>query len=115
MAFQPGKSGNPAGRPAIPPEVRELAKAKTVRAIEVLAEILDRADAPVREKIMAAEALLDRAWGKSTTMVDVVHRSGESLNELQAREMAEEFLKNAARATGLGAGESPRVHDSPAA
>ena len=62
MAFQPGQSGNPGGRIGVSPRVREAARAHTEAAIMVLAAALE--DDNGRTRIAAAEALLDRGWGK---------------------------------------------------
>jgi hypothetical protein len=62
MAFQPGQSGNPGGRPKENAEVKALARAHGRKAIEKLALLLDSADE--RIQIGAAQALLDRGFGK---------------------------------------------------
>jgi hypothetical protein len=64
--FAPGKSGNPGGRPKLPPEVvhvREMARLYTEKAIIALVEVLDSDSAAGR--VAAANALLDRGWGKA--------------------------------------------------
>lgn len=62
--FEPGKSGNPRGRPKIPAEVRELARALSVEAIETHAAIMRDVEAPPAARGASANAILDRAWGK---------------------------------------------------
>lgn len=64
MPFEPGKSGNPSGRPRENGHVKELARAHTEAAINALAEILADAEAPHAARATAANSLLDRAWGK---------------------------------------------------
>jgi hypothetical protein len=64
-AFKPGKSGNPGGRPKVVAEVRDLARQHTELAILTLAEIAGDAEKPAAARVSAAEALLDRAWGKA--------------------------------------------------
>ena len=61
--FKPGQSGNPRGRLPVVGEVRDLARVYTATAIQRLAEIVlfGRDD---RVAIAAAEALLDRGWGR---------------------------------------------------
>lgn len=66
--FRPGHSGNPGGRPKVAGRVRDLARAHTEKAVSVLVESLDDADARVR--LTAANMLLDRAWGKAVNIVD---------------------------------------------
>jgi len=60
--FQPGQSGNPGGRPKANDEVKELARQYTVPAIERLVYWLASENA--KASVSAANALLDRAWGK---------------------------------------------------
>jgi HEAT repeat protein len=60
MPFEPGKSGNPSGRPKENGYVRELARAHTERAIQALVDALD----DERTRVAAATALLDRGYGK---------------------------------------------------
>jgi hypothetical protein len=68
-----GKSGNPSGRPAGYAEMAELARSKTPEAIETLVACMGfGVDGRVR--VMAAEALLDRGWGKVAVNVEM---SGE--------------------------------------
>lgn len=62
--FEKGKSGNPSGRPKIPAEVRKLARALSVEAIETHAAIMRDAEAPPAARGASANAILDRAYGK---------------------------------------------------
>ena len=71
--FLPGKSGNPGGRPKDEHRVGELARSYTVEAIETLVELM-RQGKDERVRGTAAQALLDRGWGKAK--VEVVS-SGE--------------------------------------
>lgn len=67
--FQKGKSGNPGGRPRIPDDVKEAAKALTSLAMKTLEEICRDAEAPPSARVTAAEAILNRAWGKPVQAV----------------------------------------------
>ena len=73
--FPSGQSGNPGGRPKDLVRVRELARQHTVEALDTLVRALK--DKNVRARIAAAEAILDRAWGKPTQ-----HHEIESGDEL---------------------------------
>ena len=61
--FAKGQSGNPGGRPRDEQKVAELARSYTREAIETLAELM-RSGNEERVRGMAAQALLDRGWGK---------------------------------------------------
>src|SRR5215813_11867527 len=66
--FRPGASGNPGGRPAALAEVKQLARQHTVLAIQKLAHIAEHGQAEMAQ-IAAANALLDRGWGRPTQPV----------------------------------------------
>ena len=74
MPFQPGESGNPGGRPKVANEVRELARAHTVDAIKKLAKIMNSKASSDRDALAAANALLDRGYGKPAQDVSVTTR-----------------------------------------
>lgn len=63
-------------------EIRSLARAHTDSAIKVLAGIMNQGEAPHAARVSAAQALLDRGWGKPAqtisgddeSPVNVLHR-----------------------------------------
>ena len=61
--FAPGTSGNPGGRPKDEARVAELARSYTNEAIETLVDLM-RNGRDERVRGTAAQALLDRGWGK---------------------------------------------------
>lgn len=74
--FKPGTSGNPGGRPKTIGWVRDLAREQTEAAIDTLVQIAmgveskDSAGNPLpphpsAARVAAAQALLDRGWGKA--------------------------------------------------
>lgn len=69
--FVPGQSGNPGGMPKAVAEVRAAARQHTALAMETLAEVCRNRKAPASARVSAAEALLDRGWGKAVQPVDV--------------------------------------------
>ncbi len=64
--FVKGQSGNPGGRPKEIAHVRELARSRTVEAVETLTDIMRNPDEPAAARVRAAETLLDRGWGRPT-------------------------------------------------
>lgn len=73
--FQKGVSGNPGGRPK--DEVRELARKHGPAAIERLAEIMDGPD--IKAAVSAAQALLDRGYGKPSQPLEHSGSGGAAL------------------------------------
>ena len=61
--FPKGQSGNSGGRPRDEQKVAELARSYTREAIETLVELM-RGGNDERVSGTAAQALLDRGWGK---------------------------------------------------
>ena len=79
--FAPGQSGNPGGRPKDEHRVAELARSYTLEAIDTLVELMrDGKDERVRGT--AAQALLDRGWGKAKVEV-VAGAEGSYLDVLR--------------------------------
>ena len=77
MAFQPGQSGNPGGRPKEDSEVKALARTAGPEAIEKLLELMRGDDR--RTALAAAQALLDRGFGKPSQAVEMSGPDGEPL------------------------------------
>ncbi len=50
-------------------EIRSLARAHTETAIRTLAGIMRQAKAPHAARVAAAQAILDRGWGKPATVL----------------------------------------------
>src|SRR5262245_17195229 len=71
--FQKGQSGNPGGRPKEIAEVKELARQHMPAAIDALVSIMNNTKAADAARVSAANALLDRGYGKPPQ-----HLTGES-------------------------------------
>lgn len=90
--FQKGISGNPGGRPKVLGDVQELARQKSPEAIETLSKIMQDEKAAPAARVAAANALLDRGFGKPTqpisqtlTKVDPSSLSDEELAAIVAQ------------------------------
>lgn len=66
-AFKPGQSGNPGGRPKGHRDVEALARQCTPEAIAALRAALKLP----RERVAAAQVLLDRGWGRPKQHMEV--------------------------------------------
>jgi hypothetical protein len=54
-----------------PLEIRSLARKYTHKALNTLVSIMVEPKAPAAARIMAANSLIDRGWGKAAQLVDV--------------------------------------------
>ena len=85
--FAAGSSGNPGGRPKDEARVTELARSFTIEAIDTLVELM-RYGKDDRVRSTAAQALLERGWGKPKVEV-VTEAGGGYLHALKAANVAE--------------------------
>ncbi len=70
-----GTSGNPGGKSVrVGPDgetLAEMARAYTLTALNVLVGVCQSETAENKDKIVAANGILDRGWGKPKEMIDV--------------------------------------------
>lgn len=96
--FVKGVSGNVSGRPRTFTGVVDLARAQTTDAIETLVRCMGSKDDRVR--VAAAQALLDRAWGRPAATE--VHGQPGRIAELQVQKLEAEIATLNAKLPGDG-------------
>src|SRR3990167_3259194 len=69
MAWKKGQSGNPGGRPRAEIHVRDMARKHTAEALKTLVEVMRDKQAPATARLGAAQALIDRAWGRPAQII----------------------------------------------
>jgi hypothetical protein len=80
--FKPGQSGNPGGRPAVDPKVKEALEALTLPAVTELGNCLRSPDESIRLK--AATTVLERNLGKPKQPVE---HSGDAAQSMGLRQL----------------------------
>lgn len=61
-----------------PLEIRSLARKHTVAAMKTLAHIMREPSAPHSARVMAANSILDRGWGKSVQVAEVTVNNADA-------------------------------------
>src|SRR5436190_387887 len=72
-SYPKGVSGNPGGRPKLPPEIvelRALCRYFTRDAVEAIVGVMNNPSTPPSARVTAASLLLDRGWGRATETVE---------------------------------------------
>jgi len=82
-------------------DIRSLARSHTESALKVLAGIMNEPEAPPAARVAAANALLDRGWGKPTQTTDLTVRN------VSAQELRDDELATIAAGSSEGADTSP--------
>lgn len=59
-------------------DIRSLARNHTAKALSTLASIMNQVKAPPAARVAAAQALLDRGWGKATQIVEATVRNADA-------------------------------------
>jgi uncharacterized protein DUF5681 len=105
MAFRKGQSGNPGGRPKADAQVKELARAHTTAAVGALVKALKAKSE--RTRVAAAEALLDRGWGKPA---QEIQHSGEIGRSRALCDLTDDELAVIAASGAANPKKSPPIH-----
>lgn len=85
--WQPGQTGNPNGFQGVYGHVMALARERSPRAVAKLCELIESPDD--RVALMAADKLLERAWGKPKEVQDDKASGPPDLGALNAADLAE--------------------------
>ena len=85
--FAKGVSGNPGGRPAQPQEFRQLLEKHSTTALEKVIEILQDPKSQHKDRIKAAEIILDRMYGRPVqqNINDNIIHNAESQEQIKER------------------------------
>lgn len=78
--FVKGQSGNPKGRARVAADIRELARQYGPEAVRTLAGIMQTGSE--RGRVMAAEALLDRGYGRPGQSVELSGPQGGPVEQV---------------------------------
>jgi hypothetical protein len=107
---KPGEVRNPLGRPKIPKDVKEMARALVPEAIKILGQIMRDKEATPPARVSAASVILDRAYGKPAQTVNA-HVVRTVIDATDAELAAIAFGRGAGDAEAEGSeGEPHGVH-----
>jgi hypothetical protein len=87
MTFKKGQSGNPGGKPKELKEIQLEARRMSMDALKTLETVCKSAKSPAAARVAAANAILDRAYGKPPQFI-----SGDADQFRSATEMSDEEL-----------------------
>jgi hypothetical protein len=94
--FKKGTSGNPGGKPKAIVEVQTLAREHSREAIEGLVRILRDEKTPPAAVVAAANALLDRAWGRPSQSVEHTGQVNMALGAFTGRRVRSDRRRRSA-------------------
>jgi len=97
--FEKGRSGNPAGRPELAEELRDRIRALSTDAVSVLEQALH--DEDVRVRLVAAQKLLDRGYGRPAQATDVTLTTKQDASQSHLAALIELARRRAAEPVDL--------------
>lgn len=107
MPFEPGKSGNPTGRPKEDRELKELARTYTREAVDRLVSWM-KSENP-KASVLAASILLDRGHGKAAQVLELKpHNPLEDMDTHELVELVSSLIAGSS-AEGSGGGTSEGI------
>ena len=65
------------------PEIRSLARSHTRTALNVLVGVMRNKDASAPARVSAANAILDRGWGKATQTIETGDEALELIHRIE--------------------------------
>lgn len=77
--WEPGKSGNPGGRPKMSAEEREAWQALSTKCRSKLEAIADKEDTPPAIIVKIADLATDRGYGKAAQSIALEGKDGDDL------------------------------------
>lgn len=109
--WKKGQSGNPGGRRKQDYRIKDLAQEHTEPALKMIRSIMDDPKTVPSVKLAAANALLDRGYGKPAQTIDatITRTDAVDMTDAELLDIARGGSDGAAEETGSAA-EPPELH-----
>ena len=102
--FQKGRSGNPGGRPKVVAHMQELARQHAAEALDTLVELMGSPKTAPAARISAANAILDRGFGKPAPLLSETRTNPRMLSDAELDEAIAETRRELERLRTTPAG-----------